>query len=96
MINGIGLSSGSSLAGVGGQSATQRSESAAPVTATPTSSLEDRSAVSTTVSRIVAEGAPIDGDRVAALRAAIKSGNYKPDSKAIAGSMISSDLGAGL
>jgi negative regulator of flagellin synthesis FlgM len=95
MINGIGLSGGGSLSGVGSQSGTQRSEGAARVNI-PTSSLEDRSAVSTTVSRIAAEGAPIDGDRVASLRAAIKSGTYRPDAKAIAGSMISADLGAGL
>jgi negative regulator of flagellin synthesis FlgM len=95
MINGIGLTSGGSLTGVGGQTSTQRGEGPARVN-TPTSSPEDRGAVSTTVSRIAAEGAPIDTDRVAALRAAIKSGSYKPDAKAIAGSMISSDMGAGL
>ena len=45
---------------------------------------------------MVAEGAPVDLDRVASLRAAIKSGQYRPDARAIAGSMIQSDMGAGL
>jgi len=95
MINGIGLASGGLLKGVGGQPATQRSEGTARA-ANPTSSLEDRAAVSITVSQMVAQGAPVDGDRVAALRAAIKSGQYRPEPKAIAGSMIEGDMGTGL
>ncbi|MGN6124652.1 MAG: flagellar biosynthesis anti-sigma factor FlgM [Sphingomonas oligoaromativorans] len=96
MINGIGLSTGGSLAGIGGKTATQRGEGAQRVTPTQTSSIEDRAAVSTTSAQMVAEGAPVDLDRVASLRAAIKSGQYRPDARAIAGSMIQSDMGAGL
>lgn len=95
MINSIGLSTGSSLAGIGGQSATQRGEGPARVS-NLTASPEDRGAVTTTVSQIAAQGAPIDMDRVAALKAAIRSGQYRVDAKAVAGNMISSDLGAGL
>lgn len=95
MINSIGLSTGSSLTNVGAHAATQRGE-AAQRTSSLTSSPEDRAAVSTTVSQIAAQGAPIDIDRVAALKAAIRSGQYRADPKAIAGGMISGDLGTGL
>jgi negative regulator of flagellin synthesis FlgM len=96
MINGIGLTTGGSLAGIGGKTATQRGEGAQRVAPASTASIEDRAAVSTTSSQMVAQGAPVDLDRVATLRAAIKSGQYRPDSKAIAGSMIQSDMGTGL
>lgn len=95
MINGIGLSTGGSLAGIGAQSAAQRGE-ATQRTSSLATAPEDRAAVSTTVSQIAAQGAPIDVDRVAALRAAIRSGQYRADPKAIAGGMISGDLGTGL
>ncbi|HLZ78608.1 MAG TPA: flagellar biosynthesis anti-sigma factor FlgM [Sphingomonas sp.] len=95
MINGIGLSTGGSLASVGGHSAAQRGE-AAQRTSNLTASPEDRAAVSTTVSQIAGQGAPVAVDRVAALKAAIRSGQYRADPTAIAGGMINSDLGASL
>ncbi len=95
MINSIGLSSSGSLAGIGGHPATHRGEGASRV-ANQTAAPEDRAAVTTIVSQIAAQGAPIDGDRVAALRAAIKSGQYRADPKAVATGMINSDLEAGL
>jgi negative regulator of flagellin synthesis FlgM len=93
MINSIGPSS-TSLSGIG-TNATQRGEGAQKVDR-PTSSIEDRAAVSTTVSQLAAGGAPIDGDRVAALKAGIKAGSYRADPQAISRAMISTDLGAGL
>jgi flagellar biosynthesis anti-sigma factor FlgM len=93
MINSIGPSS-TSLSGIG-TNATQRSEGAQKVDK-PTSSLEDRAAVSTTISQLAAQGVPIDSDRVAALRAGIKSGSYRADPQAISRAMISADLGTGL
>jgi negative regulator of flagellin synthesis FlgM len=93
MINSIGSSS-TSLVGIG-SSATQRSEAAGKIDK-PVSALEDRGAVSTTVSQLAAQGAPIDSDRVSALKAAIKAGTYKADPQAIARSMMSGDLGTGL
>lgn len=96
MINGIGVSTGGSLAGIAGKAATQRSDGAQRVTPASTSSVEDRAAVSTTSAQMVADGAPVDKDRVASLRAAIKAGQYRPDAKAIAGTMIKSDLGTSL
>ncbi len=93
MINGIGVSTGSAL-GIGTTS-TQRSEGAAKVKPS-NAALEDKGAVSTTVSQITALGAPVDVDRVTALRQAIKSGQYRIDPQAIAGKMISTDMGASL
>lgn len=93
MINSIGPSS-TSLSGIG-TNAAQRGEAAQKIDK-PTSALEDRAAVSTTVSQLAAGGAPIDSDRVAALRAGIKLGSYRADPQAIARAMISTDLGAGL
>lgn len=49
-------------------------------------------AVATTVGRLVAEGPPVETDRVAALRAAIRGGTYKADPDAIAAKMIATDL----
>ena len=93
MINGIGLSSGSAL-GIG-TTATQRGEGAAKVKPS-TAALEDKGAVSTTVSQITALGAPVDVDRVTALRNAIKGGSYRLDPQAVASKMIANDMGASL
>lgn len=50
-------------------------------------------AASTPASRMAAEGAPIDMDRVAAIKDAIASGNYPVDAGRIAERMIALDLG---
>lgn len=47
---------------------------------------------STPVASMAAQGAPIDMDRVAAVKNAIKSGNYPVDADAIAERMIALDL----
>ena len=44
--------------------------------------------------RMAAEGAPVDMDRVAAIKAAIASGNYPVDPAAIADRMLALDLPA--
>ncbi len=93
MINGIGLSTGSAL-GIGTTS-TQRSEGAAKVKPS-NAALEDKGAVSTTGSQMAALGAPVDVDRVTALRTAIKAGQYRIDPQAIAQKMISTDMGVSL
>lgn len=93
MINGIGLSSGS-LVGTTHQTGAQGGASA--VGRAGNAAREDVAQVSTTFSQLSAGGAPIDGGRVEALRAAIKSGTYRTDPQAIAGKMIDSDLGAAL
>jgi flagellar biosynthesis anti-sigma factor FlgM len=93
MINGIGVSSGSTL-GIGTTS-TPRGEGAAKVKPS-NAALEDKGAVSTTVTQITALGAPVDVDRITALRNAIKGGSYRIDPQAIAGKMISADMGGSL
>ena len=45
--------------------------------------------------RMAAEGAPVDMDRIAAIKAAIASGNYPVDADAIAERMLALDLPAG-
>ncbi|MGE4409954.1 MAG: flagellar biosynthesis anti-sigma factor FlgM [Sphingomonadales bacterium] len=49
---------------------------------------------STPAARMAAQGAPIDMDRVAAIKEAIASGNYPVDADRIADRMIELDLGA--
>lgn len=44
--------------------------------------------------RMAAEGAPVDMDRIAAIKAAIASGNYPVDPAAIAERMVALDLSA--
>lgn len=57
---------------------------------------EDRASISNTVAQMAAEGAPIETDRVSALKAAIRAGTYKADPQAIAKAMINSDMETGL
>jgi negative regulator of flagellin synthesis FlgM len=95
MINSIGTSgtSAGSLVDAARQQATQRTD-ATGRTIAPTR--EDGASVSTTISRLAAGGPPVDTDRIASLRAAIKAGTYKPDPQAIASAMVDSDFGASL
>jgi negative regulator of flagellin synthesis FlgM len=88
MINGIGRS-GLSPLGLGGAAAS------APARAigAPGVAAEDKAAVSTSMGHIAGQGAPVDTDRVAALKAAIAAGAYRADPQAIAAGMIASDLG---
>lgn len=44
--------------------------------------------------RMAAEGAPVDMDRIAAIKAAIASGNYPVNPSAIAERMVALDLSA--
>lgn len=51
------------------------------------------SAASTSpAARMAAQGAPVDMDRIAAIKAAISSGNYPVDANAIAERMVALDL----
>lgn len=54
----------------------------------------DKTAPATAVTELVAAGAPIDVDRVTALRQAIAEGRYTIDPQAIANRMIAADLPA--
>ena len=55
-------------------------------------SVTSSAASSTPAGRMAAEGAPVDLDRVAAIKAAIASGNYPVDPAAIADRMLALDL----
>lgn len=50
------------------------------------------SASASPAARMASEGAPVDMDRVAAIKAAIASGNYPVDPAAIADKMLALDL----
>ena len=65
---------------------------AASATTDGTESLS-ASGASTAVSSMAAQGAPVDMERVSAIKDAIKSGNYPVDADAIAERMIALDLG---
>lgn len=62
-------------------------------TATGASSVTTPSETSASpAARMAAEGAPVDMDRIAAIKAAIASGNYPVDPAAIADRMLALDL----
>ena len=56
------------------------------------SSVSSFSASASPAARMAAEGAPVDMDRVAAIKAAIASGNYPVDPAVIADKMLALDL----
>lgn len=53
-----------------------------------------REATPLAVSQMLADGAPVDSDRVAEIRAKIAEGSYSVDPRAIAEKMIELDLGS--
>jgi len=57
-------------------------------------SVASASASASPAARMAAEGAPVDMDRIAAIKAAIASGNYPVDAAAIADRMVALDLAA--
>jgi negative regulator of flagellin synthesis FlgM len=57
-----------------------------------TDAVSSSSASASPAARMAAEGAPVDFDRVAAIKAAIASGNYPVDPAAIADKMLALDL----
>lgn len=91
MINGIG-SSGKSRVDLTRTDAASRGVAAPQVAnvATETTGSNDR--VSNRSADLAAMGAPIDTDKIAAIRAAIVEGRYPVDPKAIAEKMLALDL----
>jgi len=89
MINSIGQQS---LAGL--EAAKLRDAGKARATGGVTDSVSTTSAepASSSVARMAAEGAPVDLERVGAIKAAIASGNYPVDPDAIAAKMLALDL----
>lgn len=56
--------------------------------------VSSEAAASSPAARMAAEGAPVDMDRIAAIKAAIASGNYPVDPERIADRMLALDLPA--
>lgn len=54
----------------------------------------EKANANSTVARMAAEGAPVDMDRIAQIKAAIASGNYPVNPQQIAEKMIALDLPA--
>jgi negative regulator of flagellin synthesis FlgM len=91
MINSVGTTgtSASTLVDAARQQGATRTDALGRPVAAPR---EGSTAVSTTISRLAAEGAPVDTDRIASLKSAIKAGTYRADPKAIASAMVDSDV----
>ncbi|UAK26051.1 flagellar biosynthesis anti-sigma factor FlgM [Sphingomonas nostoxanthinifaciens] len=87
MITGIG-SVGTTRA-VDLQGATPRSSEAVQAAASQAEAVETPRSPA---AALAAQGAPVDTDKVAAIRASIAAGTYKIDPKAIAGAMVAQDL----
>lgn len=62
--------------------------------ATGTNSAVSSTSSASPAARMAAEGAPVDMDRITAIKAAIASGNYPVDANAIAERMVALDLPA--
>lgn len=88
MIKGVGLGPANRVEPVRTKAAEHGGAAAANVSARP------REAAETALSQMLADGPPVDGDRVAELRAKIADGSYAIDPRAIARKMIALDLGA--
>jgi negative regulator of flagellin synthesis FlgM len=90
MINSVGQSISSAI-GANSLRESGKTRASAPGGATVSSSA---SASASPAARMAAEGAPVDMDRIAQIKAAIASGNYPVDADAIAERMIALDLPA--
>jgi negative regulator of flagellin synthesis FlgM len=90
MINSVGQSISSAI---GANSLRESGKTRASATGSATVSAS-ASASASPAARMAAEGAPVDMDRIAAIKAAIASGNYPVDADAIAERMIALDLPA--
>lgn len=73
---------------------TAQSRSSAVATPPPAAAARaaEGAAMTTPATRLAQEGAPIDTDKIARIKAAIASGNYPVDADAIADRMVELDL----
>ncbi|MCP1471566.1 negative regulator of flagellin synthesis FlgM [Sphingobium sp. OAS761] len=86
---------GQTMSNVIGATSLRESGKSRASSATGSSVTASASNVSSPASRMAAEGAPIDMDRIAAIKSAIASGNYPVDAQAIAERMVALDLPVG-
>ncbi|MEK7343135.1 MAG: flagellar biosynthesis anti-sigma factor FlgM [Pseudomonadota bacterium] len=89
MINSVGQSISSAI---GGTSLRESGKARASATGGSVSMSSASGASASPAARMAAEGAPVDLDRIAAIKSAIASGNYPVDADAIAERMIALDL----
>ncbi len=92
MINSVGQNISSGIEAARLRESGKTRGAAATGSATTTASA---SASASPAARMAAEGAPVDMDRIAAIKAAIASGNYPVNAQAIADRMVELDLPAG-
>lgn len=90
MINSIGQGISSAI-GANSLRETGKARASSPGSASASASA---AASASPAARMAAEGAPVDLDRIAQIKAAIASGNYPVDADAIAERMIALDLPA--
>lgn len=95
MINGIG-SGGNSRIGQTRTGAAGRGVAASEIIAATTENAAGASNVSSPAAKLAQLGAPIDAEKIAAIRTAIAEGRYPVDPKAIAARMVDLDLPAKL
>lgn len=77
-----------------GRIGVDRSENGAPAAPVNPRASSRQSPVESAVFEIAAQGAPVDGAKVAAIRAAIAEGRYRVDADRIAERMVALDLPA--
>lgn len=90
MIKGVGLGPSSRIEPVRTRAAEQGGAAPTGVSAKPGA----HESAGTALSQMLADGPPVDSDRVAELRARIAEGSYAVDPGAIAEKMIALDLGS--
>ncbi|SEQ58834.1 flagellar biosynthesis anti-sigma factor FlgM [Sphingobium sp. YR768] len=88
MINSVGQSISSAI----GATSLREGGKTRASTATGSTTAASASASASPAARMAAEGAPVDMDRIAAIKSAIASGNYPVDANAIADRMVELDL----
>lgn len=89
MINSVGQSISSAIGVTSLREGGKARASSAPGATTSASAASESASPA---ARMAAEGAPVDMDRIAAIKAAIASGNYPVDANAIAERMVDLDL----
>ncbi|PDH68032.1 MAG: flagellar biosynthesis anti-sigma factor FlgM [Sphingomonadaceae bacterium MED-G03] len=90
MINSVGQSIGSAI----GATSLREGGKTRATTATGSTPASSAAASTSPAARMAAEGAPVDMDKIAAIKSAIASGNYPVNPDAIAERMLELDLPA--
>ncbi|MET0363138.1 MAG: flagellar biosynthesis anti-sigma factor FlgM [Sphingobium sp.] len=92
MIKPVGQAMSAAIESVKLRETTQANRSAAPATPATTARAAEGAAMTSPAARLAQDGAPIDVEKIARIKAAISSGNYPVDAVAIADRMVELDL----